>query len=110
MILHGETKENKFRVNPSIVKRGTSIRQSSSEASVFVYGKQVTDFHTVDYEAISMLNVSATQQLAKENEQLKNRVNQLEAEVTKINELEIMLQQLQAQLNNQHLQNTITEQ
>ncbi|HLP20989.1 MAG TPA: hypothetical protein VK174_11840 [Chitinophagales bacterium] len=35
------------------------------EGRVFVYGKQVNDFRTVDYEAISMLNVSATQELAK---------------------------------------------
>jgi hypothetical protein len=35
------------------------------EGRVFVYGKQVNDFRTVDYEAVSMLNVSATQELAK---------------------------------------------
>jgi len=35
------------------------------EGSVFVYGKQVSDFRTVDYEAIAMLNVSATQALLK---------------------------------------------
>ncbi|MGB3967487.1 MAG: tail fiber domain-containing protein [Planctomycetota bacterium] len=32
---------------------------------VFVYGRQVDDFRTVDYEAIAMLNVSATQELAR---------------------------------------------
>ena len=32
---------------------------------VFVYGKEVDDFKIVDYEAISMLNVSATQELYK---------------------------------------------
>jgi hypothetical protein len=31
---------------------------------VFVYGREVKDFRTVDYDAISMLNVSATQELA----------------------------------------------
>ncbi|MEZ4849530.1 MAG: tail fiber domain-containing protein [Bacteroidia bacterium] len=30
--------------------------------TVFVYGREVNDFHTVDYEALSMLNVSATQE------------------------------------------------
>ena len=92
-----EIKENAFRV--------ATIRQGS----VFVYGKQVNDFHTVDYEAISMLNVSATQQLAKENEDLKERMSNLEKEnkalkvqLEKVNELEVMLQQLQAQLNNQN--------
>ncbi len=32
---------------------------------VFVYGREVKDFRTVDYDAISMLNVSATQELAR---------------------------------------------
>ena len=31
---------------------------------VFVYGREVKDLRTVDYDAISMLNVSATQELA----------------------------------------------
>jgi len=36
---------------------------------VFVYGREVKDFRIVDYEAISMLNVSATQELARRVEQ-----------------------------------------
>jgi hypothetical protein len=32
--------------------------------SVFVYGEQVTDLHTVDYEGLSTLNISATQELS----------------------------------------------
>lgn len=39
---------------------------------VFVYGKEVNDFRTVDYDKIHNLNVSATQELAR-------RVAQLEA-------------------------------
>ena len=35
---------------------------------VFVYGREVNDFRTVDYEAIAMLNVSATQELARQLE------------------------------------------
>jgi hypothetical protein len=35
---------------------------------VFVYGREVKDFRVVDYEAISMLNVSATQQIKKEKD------------------------------------------
>lgn len=41
--------------------------------TIFVYGKKVNDFHTVDYDRIFTLNVSATQELAR-------RVEQLEAE------------------------------
>ena len=35
---------------------------------VFVYGREVKDFRAVDYEAIAMLNVSATQQIKKEKD------------------------------------------
>ncbi len=35
------------------------------EGKIFVYGKKVNDLLTVDYDALSMLNVSATQELAK---------------------------------------------
>ncbi|HQW03398.1 MAG TPA: hypothetical protein PLR30_13020, partial [Saprospiraceae bacterium] len=47
-----------------------------------VYGKQVDDLLNVDYDAVSMLNVSATQALSrqlealkKENEALKEEIN-----------------------------------
>jgi len=48
---------------------------------VFVYGKQCLDLKAVDYEAISMLNVSATQELAKkvENSELQNENRRLTA-------------------------------
>ena len=35
---------------------------------VFVYGREVNDFRSVDYDAIAMLNVSATQQLKREKD------------------------------------------
>ena len=50
------------------------------EENIFVYGKEVDDLLSVDYEAISMLNVSATQALYKkitaleaENKELKSK-------------------------------------
>jgi hypothetical protein len=39
--------------------------------SVFVYGKKVKDLLNVDYDALTTLNISATQQLIKEIETLK---------------------------------------
>ena len=81
-----EVKENAFRVS------------TNHQGAVFVYGKEVNDFHTVDYEAISMLNVSATQQLAKEVEQLKAENTKLKLQQVEIDELKAMLQQIQAQL------------
>lgn len=40
-------------------------------AQVFVYGREVNDFRMVDYDALSMLNISATQELAKKVEALE---------------------------------------
>lgn len=58
----------------------------SEAEEVFVYGREVTDFRNVDYEAIAMLNVSATQELARRLEAretevvaLRNRLADLEA-------------------------------
>ena len=65
-------------------------------------GREVDDFHTVDYEALSMLNVSATQELhnqlrmtndeladqsalyRSEATQQKQRIEKLEAENTEL--------------------------
>jgi hypothetical protein len=42
----------------------TTFKPASDQ--VFVYGREVDDFRSVDYEAIAMLNVSATQELARQ--------------------------------------------
>ena len=47
------------------------LRDTSLEGKVFVYGRDVDDLRTVDYEALSMLNVSATQELARKVEKLE---------------------------------------
>ncbi len=46
------------------------IACTKAPKSLFVYGKLVNDFQTVDYDAISMLNVSATQELKKRRDAL----------------------------------------
>jgi hypothetical protein len=48
---------------------------------VFVYGKEVDDFHTVDYDALSMLNISATQELAKQLNEKDKEINELKSMV-----------------------------
>ena len=50
--------------------------------SLFVYGREVKDFRTVDYDAISMLNVSATQELAKKLEEKDAVIAALEARLS----------------------------
>ncbi|RAR75311.1 tail fiber domain-containing protein [Flavobacterium aciduliphilum] len=45
---------------------------------VFVFGKEVDDFRNVDYEAIAMLNVSATQEIANRLEKLDHQLTELD--------------------------------
>lgn len=66
-------------------------------SKVFVYGREVSDFHTVDYEAVAMLNVSATQELVKQMEQLKSENEQLKAQN---NEFEARFAKIEAALQN----------
>lgn len=62
----------------------TEVREGSFRAAslpaggeVFVYGREVDDFRTVDYEAIAMLNVSATQELARRLEAKDAEISRL---------------------------------
>ena len=70
----------------------TSLEEDTDK--LFVYGREVTDFRFVDYDAISMLNVSATQVLDrklelehKENVALKEKVAGLEARLAALEKL-----------------------
>lgn len=55
--------------------------------TVFVYGREVKDFRTVDYEAISMLNVSATQELHRRAETQAAEIAALRQELQEIRAL-----------------------
>jgi hypothetical protein len=68
-----------------------TVDSDISYSSVFVYGKEVDDFKTIDYEAISMLNVSATQALFRTIQsqqeliqQQNNKIAELEEQLTNI--------------------------
>jgi len=72
---------------------------------VFVYGREVSDSRSVDYDAISMLNVSATQeqqrlieQLQSENDELKTKVAELSLQAKKIDEVESQLSTIMSAL------------
>lgn len=60
----------------TIVLSGESIPEDIQ--NLFVYGKEVSDFRNVDYDAISMLNVSATQALYNKIGSLENRLKRIE--------------------------------
>ncbi len=79
-----EIAEGKFR---------TDFVADGSE--VFVYGREVKDFRSVDYEAIAMLNVSATQEL---NRRLEQQAAELKARDGKIATLEKSNQEMQREL------------
>ena len=74
------------------------------DEKIFVYGKGIRDFHAVDYDQIFTLNVSATQELARQVEQLKkeNEVLKLENGVLKAadEKFESRLRMLESKLNN----------
>ena len=65
---------------------------TDTEGVVFVYGKEVHDFRAVDYEALSMLNISATQELLK-------RIKALEADKTNLSAKVQALEENQASIN-----------
>ena len=79
-----EVAEGKFR---------TDFVADSSQ--VFVYGREVNDFRSVDYEAIAMLNVSATQEL---NRRLEKQAAELAARDGRIATLEKANQETQREL------------
>jgi hypothetical protein len=54
--------------------------------NIFVYGKHVNDFRVVDYEAIAMLNVSATQALYEKITKLEAENNALKTATADLND------------------------
>jgi post-segregation antitoxin (ccd killing protein) len=49
-------------------------------ANVFVYGEEVQDFRVVDYDALTTLNISATQELSRQLELLRSENQKLKEE------------------------------
>jgi hypothetical protein len=66
---------------------------------VFVYGKQVNDLRAVDYDALSMLNISATQELAKKVTALEVENAKLTAALAKMDALEKAVAALEGKSN-----------
>ena len=61
---------------------------------VFVYGREVSDFHIVDYDHIHTLNLSATQELARRLFSLESENEGLRSEVKNMNERLLKLETL----------------
>lgn len=69
---------------------------AKDEGKVFVFGREVKDFHTVDYEALSTLNISATQELIKIINQQEAQIRGLKADNSDMNK---RLSQTEADIN-----------
>ena len=73
-----EVKDGKFRES-----------FDTAEKELFVYGREVSDFRSVDYDAVAMLNVSATQQIKKDSDSAEDALRKENAELrAKLAELE----------------------
>ena len=88
-------------VNKNVVV--IAVEDADLGDEIFVYGKQIDDFHTVDYDAISMLNVSATQEQQKLIEALQSEVAHLidenitlKSQVSRLTDLEQEMLKLKA--------------
>ncbi len=79
-------------------KTFTVTTKEPLDDKVFVYGKQCLDLKSVDYDAIAMLNVSATQELAKKVEALEAENSQLKAESRRLTAVEQQNAKLAAQM------------
>jgi hypothetical protein len=60
------------------------VNENLIENKVFVYGIEVSDFHTLNKDAIFTINVAATQELDRQLEEAKQRIQTLEQELQDI--------------------------
>ncbi len=90
-------KQEVFEIE-SVSQLGFKIRNSKSNYQnqpVFVYGRQVADFRTVDYEALNTLNISATQALVKKLMLAEQKIEKLEVQQLIINKVLARIEKLE---------------
>ena len=90
-------------------KRCFFVSADKQPEKIFVYGRGVDDLRMVDYDALSMLNISATQELArkvelleKQNAELKDEncdLKNAKADAADVIHLQMQNNDLQKQLN-----------
>jgi hypothetical protein len=100
-----DSKEMIKKVTEVIDEHSFKIESEEAIDRIFVYGKKVNDFRTVDYEAVAMLNVSATQELFKRIVALEKQVETLKGIEAKhaslSNEVDALKAMMQQFLSNQ---------
>ena len=111
----GETTKYKFYVsndpsgNDECEKEITSLENDSKSfifeeqwQNVFLYGKEVDDFHTIDKQKLFALNFSASQEIDRiqqqEKTKLEEQTSKLEEQTTKLAEQTSKLAEAQAEI------------
>ncbi|MEN9782331.1 MAG: hypothetical protein RL208_481 [Pseudomonadota bacterium] len=79
----------------TIIYNNNSVNIKKGD-NIFIYGIKVNDFKTIDYDAIAMLNVSATQYLANALNEIQDVNKKLQGEV------DSMKKQIETYNNNQN--------
>lgn len=87
----GEPKDQVYEVSAIEESASPSFEANSRfqvspplpDGKVFVYGREVSDFQTVDYDALSMLNISATQELIRKVESQAEELARLREDLAK---------------------------
>ncbi len=73
--------------------------QDVNEKDAFIYGKMVNDFHVVDYDALTTLNISATQALLQRIEALEKENEVLKLENQGFQNLKAEVEAIKSTLN-----------
>ncbi|HAB89857.1 MAG TPA: hypothetical protein DCF84_04915, partial [Bacteroidetes bacterium] len=71
---------SELHVNVAATDANSFTVDSDYKGQVFIYGKEVDDFRGVDYDALSMLNISATQELHRLIQELHRITQDLQDE------------------------------
>lgn len=73
--------------------------ETLNDGRVFVYGKQVNDYKSVNYDYLFTANIAATQELYKMIIDLQNENAKLKTEMSNVNSLQGQLDVIRAQLD-----------
>jgi hypothetical protein len=82
MLPNGEINRKVLRINSSHSFTTESVE--GNPQSVFVYGKEVDDFRSLDYDRIFTIGIGAVQALSRENDQLKAEIQELKDEIANV--------------------------
>jgi CII-binding regulator of phage lambda lysogenization HflD len=94
-LLNKEDKEIIVTIKEKINNKSFTINEILEENEYFIYGEEVTNFHSLDKQAIYTIATAALQEIDRELVDEKNKVNNLE---NKVNNLENENQQLKNQI------------